>query len=298
MTDYADLIMRLERIENTLTRFTSGVQSSYTFYSWLDTWLNGKRIEVKASTIYSYEIAIRVHIKVVLPDMPLSAVTGVHVMQLLSSCTASRTRSSVFAILYASFAQATAFRLIEHNPMAGIKSPKHVRHKGTALTADELHTFLAAIRGHRCERYFLFVLYTGCRRSEALRIRWCDVDFDHKLLHIPGTKTKTSDRVIPLFGDVIVILDISYRDISPDASLFCFNSDYVTKCFHKLCPAHKLHDLRHTFATRAREIGIPMEVVQRWLGHSDISTTMDVYVDVMPERECAESERMRGAFRL
>ena len=45
------------------------------------------------------------------------------------------------------------------------------------------------------------------------------------------------------------------------------SDDYLTHLFHKLCPAHNLHELRHTFNSRARECGIPKELIQKWIGH-------------------------------
>ena len=50
-----------------------------------------------------------------------------------------------------------------------------------------------------------------------------------------------------------------------------------------LLPNFSCHTLRHTFATRLCESGINVKVIQDVLGHADISTTMDIYVDVMDE---------------
>ncbi len=45
------------------------------------------------------------------------------------------------------------------------------------------------------------------------------------------------------------------------------------------------HTLRHTFATRALEAGIPLKIVSEWLGHSSVRVTGDVYSHVLPESE-------------
>lgn len=45
------------------------------------------------------------------------------------------------------------------------------------------------------------------------------------------------------------------------------------------------HTLRHTFATRCFEKGISVKIVSRWLGHSKISHTLDIYTHVLPDIE-------------
>ena len=60
-----------------------------------------------------------------------------------------------------------------------------------------------------------------------------------------------------------------------------------------LLPPFSCHNLRHTFATRLCESGINVKVIQDILGHADIGTTMDIYVDVTKEiknREIAAYE--------
>ena len=62
----------------------------------------------------------------------------------------------------------------------------------------------------------------------------------------------------------------------------------ATKLFYEAVDAAKvprirLHDLRHTAATLARQAGVPIEVVSRWLGHQSTEMTHDIYSHVLPE---------------
>lgn len=56
------------------------------------------------------------------------------------------------------------------------------------------------------------------------------------------------------------------------------------------------HTMRHTFATRALEKGIPPKVVQELLGHSTIKTTLDIYTHVLPETKAEEIKKIAGLF--
>ena len=50
-----------------------------------------------------------------------------------------------------------------------------------------------------------------------------------------------------------------------------------------LLPNFSCHSLRHTFTTRCVEAGINVKVLQRWLGHDDITTTLNIYADCTKE---------------
>ena len=78
------------------------------------------------------------------------------------------------------------------------------------------------------------------------------------------------------------------------------NSTYDTALF-KICdkaqiPRFSMHVLRHTFATRALERGIPPKVVQSYLGHSTIDVTMNIYTHVTAELEREEIRKLANQF--
>ena len=60
-----------------------------------------------------------------------------------------------------------------------------------------------------------------------------------------------------------------------------------------LDPAHRFHDLRHTFGTRMAAAGVPMRMLQEWMGHRDISTT-ERYADYAPSAQ--EAALVAAAF--
>ncbi len=66
--------------------------------------------------------------------------------------------------------------------------------------------------------------------------------------------------------------------------------------FPLLLPHFSCHSLRHTFATRLCEAGLNIKVIQDVLGHKDISTTMDIYVDVTKELKKKEFDNLGDFF--
>lgn len=58
-------------------------------------------------------------------------------------------------------------------------------------------------------------------------------------------------------------------------------------------PNHKLHDLRHTFATRCLENGVSMKCIQVWLGHTRLDTTAMIYSHLLPDFEKSESVKVK-----
>ena len=123
------------------------------------------------------------------------------------------------------------------------------------------------------------LLLTGCRRSEILRLRWSEVDRDRLVF----AASKTGPRIVPLNTQARRILQRRPRGVSP----FVFPSpkDHTRPRSRNLAFWYRarreagiedvrLHDLRHTHASHAVMNGVPVPVVARLLGHSDVRTTL------------------------
>ena len=123
------------------------------------------------------------------------------------------------------------------------------------------------------------LLLTGCRRSEILRLRWSEVDRDRLVL----ADGKTGPRIVPLNTQARRILERRKRGGSP--FVFPSPSDPTRSRSRNLAFWYRarreagiedvrLHDLRHTHASHAVMNGVPVPVVARLLGHSDVRTTL------------------------
>ena len=223
-------------------------------------------------------------------DTKLKVLNAFDIQKALNNVKLSRTRVDVYNIYHASLKMAFKLGFLDKDLAELLIKPKHEKKVGSSLSNDELQDFLNKISFSRLQNFYLFCLLSGCRRSEALNLKWSDIDFENKTIHIPGTKTKLSDRILPLFDDLEKLL----RKIKiTNNNVFHHRAEFVTKKFKDYCPNHKLHDLRHTFATRCLECGINIKVVQKWLGHSRLDTTASIYTHVTEDYSFQESKKFK-----
>ena len=128
------------------------------------------------------------------------------------------------------------------------------------------------------------LLYSGIRRGEAFNLRWSDVDFDKATIRIQGATAKTNrTRFLPMNSKVEETLGRCYRQRPSDDLVFPSpktggKMDNIKTSWSALLEdagiaGLRLHDLRHTFATRLVESGCDLYRVQKLLGHSSISVT-------------------------
>ena len=123
------------------------------------------------------------------------------------------------------------------------------------------------------------LLLTGCRMNEIIRLRWSEIDGDRLVL----ADAKTGPRVVPLNTPARRILERRLSSASPfvfpspkDPSLpRSGNLPFWYRARREACIEDvRLHDLRHTHASYAVMNGVPIPVVSRLLGHSDVRTTL------------------------
>ena len=123
------------------------------------------------------------------------------------------------------------------------------------------------------------LMLTGCRYSEIETLKWEDVRLEERTAHLPDSKT--GPRVVELTADVVDIL----KELKADAiSSSVFPGKYrgtrisLRVVWEKVRNETglfdvRLHDLRHSFATLAASEGVPVPVIARLLGHSNVWTT-------------------------
>ena len=185
-----------------------------------------------------------------------------------------------------------------------------------ALTKEEQNIleFHAKLKLDTISLAVLICLYTGLRVGEVCALRWEDIDLNNKyivvnktvqriqqiqvpyratktILTVTPPKTDKAIRKIPISSVLYSILskyyEQNYRGDKHYVLTNC-NGDMIDPCsiqykFKELIKKLKLtsitfHGLRHTFATRCIELGMDIKTLSEILGHSNVSTTMNIYV--------------------
>jgi integrase len=142
-----------------------------------------------------------------------------------------------------------------------------------------------------------FLAYSGARCEEAnlVLVGHYKIAADQKTwtLHIPGYKTDTSNRTIPVLPRLKRLLDRLTAGRQPEEKLLAGNS--CLKQLAAACEALKVekltqHDLRHFFATICLLKGVRPKTLSEWLGHADGGVlVMQTYGHLLPAAGAAEA---------
>lgn len=163
--------------------------------SWLHTWLDEfKAPFVSRKWLGILRSGVDNYILPNISDRPLYSVTVADMRRAVNSVPYSSMRQVVYSIFCAAFRTAHNLGYIMTDSAALLNKVTHRRQKGKALSLDVQYSFLASISGNPMRPLYLFYLLSGCRRSEALALRWTDVDTRSGRIRIRGTKTANSDR--------------------------------------------------------------------------------------------------------
>ena len=133
---------------------------------------------------------------------------------------------------------------------------------------------------------------TGARTgySELLSLKWSDVDYEKGLVHIYASKTKT-DRWVPVSDEFLERLRL-HQAQSKSEYIVSYAGKQVKnihKSFRTAClragitEPVRFYDVRHRFASELFNSNVPLGVVSRTIGHTRVSTTTDVYLEVLPK---------------
>ena len=244
------------------------------------------------------------------------------------------TIEGVHATLCSILSDAVEGGFLSHNPAwrtyhyAGRKCEKKIADEETA------QKIIAALEGEsiKYETYFKLIIATGMRRGECCGLKWCDIDWEQRSIHIcrnavkvtdeeifvKAPKTRAGDRYVYFSAEMESLLreyqrECQYitqtydeRKLTADDFLFRRQGTRLPmtpttftwrfKCILKkngLPEQLNVHSLRHTAASLMIAGGADVATVAGILGHSQPSTTLDIYTHAFDKNKKAASAKLQ-----
>jgi integrase len=312
-------------LKQTLAQIDDGLNffgARTTLDEYLAEWIKTIEMTVRPKTCIQYAQIIRTHISPTLGKVPLKDLRPDMIQNLynarIKAGVSQRTTLLVHAVLHKALGHALRLGLLPRNPAAAVSRPRFVRPEMHTWDETQVRTFLLACQDSRYAVLYQMAISTGLRQGELLGLKWSDLDWATRRLHIQRQlqrlpqkglvfcepKSKAGRRVIVLGKSTIDLLrrqmetqQIERQFAGDDWQEFglIFASTIGTPTelrnlfreFKSIAaaaglPEIRFHDLRHTAATLMLSQNIHPKVVQERLGHSDISLTLNTYSHVLP----------------
>ncbi len=248
----------------------------------------------------------------------------------VSGGVSNRTVCAMLTVLSQALATAMKRGLVARNVAQLVDRPAIDHREMSTWTPQQVERFREHVRSDRLYACWLLTL-AGWRRSEVLGLAWSAVNFDAGTVSVAqgrvvvrgaGTttgapKSERSRRTLPMPADVMAALRALNAQqkrerlaLGPtwiDTDLIAINEDgspirpeTYSKAFRRHCtaagvPAIRLHDTRHTAATRMLDSGTTVSATARWLGH-DPALTLRVYGHVYEDALASAGDVLFGGM--
>ena len=171
------------------------------------------------------------------------------------------------------------------NPATGIKKLNELSRLKT-LSDEGIEKLIAGATNKLTKDLITFLIYTGCRKGEALNLKWDDVDMQNDVIAIKGTKTKY-DRYIPISKPLKELLSgiekkSEYVFTGINGKIKEFKDSFKAACRNAGLKDLRIHDLRHVFASKMVMNGTSLYITGELLGHRTTQMTKR-YSHLMPD---------------
>jgi len=295
-------------------------------------WKIDKKQYVKKSSFSAYTLLIENHLLPIFGDKCAIEEADVQrfVFQKLETGLSQKTIKDILIVLKMILKFGAKNKWLDYTPFDIQFPTEREKHNIEVLTRNDQKKIMNYIQEHFTFRNLgvYICLSAGIRIGEVCALTWEDIDTDNGVISVSQTiqriyvidegtrktelildtpKTKNSIREIPISKDLLKILKPFKKIVNP--SFFVLTNDtkpteprtyrsYYKNLMKELkMPDLKFHGLRHSFATRCIESNCDYKTVSVLLGHSNISTTLNLYVHPNMEQKKKAIEQMFKALR-
>lgn len=286
-------------------------------------WFNvHKRPKIKAPTIHQYRTMLNKYILPAFGDLNLRAITVTSIQKLLLQFVGMNPTYQVITktIMRGVFDMAYADGIVQRNPMSFLHGmvPTKQKKERRPLTKDERQRIVETCQRRSDALYIALLYYLGLRLGEASGLRWSDVDWQAETITVQRTihhvskmevstpKTSAGVRTIPIPAPLMRML-LAARGL-PDMYILSLkgNRPVSTPVLNKMwkriikdeCRINDItaHDLRHNYITMCWETGVDVYATARFVGHKNVSTTLQIYTHLSKEREAENAQTVKNMF--
>lgn len=305
------LKLRIEEIKRNNFLKDNLVENVHTLMDIIKKDLEVKKMKniISDSTYNRHQSTLKIIEKHYIAEMPISDITIEDLNNFSSTLLnySNSVISKVFIHLKRAYNIAIDNSWINKNLLNNYTKPKSYKadRKVSAFTIQEQKEFLKIIPKSKYYMQYLIALNTGMRMGEINALHYNDIDLKNKEINVSKTvsrginykayinnTTKTSAGNRSVFINKFLYEPLKeYIEDRKNQYLFSENkvidTPMVNSEIKRLTKNKSIntHMLRHTFATRCIEAGVPAVALKKMLGHADISTTLNTYVDVFDKYE-------------
>ena len=308
----ASAIARIKRGENPALG-PAERKDTFTVAALAERYMEGHvRVHCNAHTQWIYEGSLRNHILPALGAKEVASVGREDVAALhygMRETPRAANRALMVLSKMLKLAEAWGLAPPGGNPCRHVLRYKEGRRE-RFLTEDEYRRLGLALRELEAEgpaqaraaAALRLIMLTGCRVGEVLTLRWSDVDRKSGELRLRDAKTGA--RMVPLTPAALEVLAGVKRmrrspwlfpGRRPDRHLSNISPYWQRVRDDAEVDDVRIHDLRHSFASRALAVGLALPMIGRLLGHTDIGSTAR-YAHLSREAEKVAAARVGGSI--
>ena len=234
------------------------------------------------------------------------------------------------------FSYAVKMEVVSNNPCTRVTIPKVVQKEKQIYTINEVAKLLELLNNEplKYRVFFNIAVYSGFRRGEILGLEWKDVDFENNVISVrrtsnytaekgiytDTTKTKRSQRTLKFPNEITKMLrefkteqdaealQVGDKWVETDRLFVKWNGEPMNNqtpygwlkefCEKNDLPFYGIHSFRHLFASFLVNEGVDIVTVSGALGHSNVTTTSNVYCHLMENSRAKVSDAIVNALKF